>query len=101
MSFVMTIKQFKSQSKTVTHRFKWGELKEGDVMQIVMKPSKKPLGLIRIISIRKQQLNEITQKDVIKEGFPNWTPEQFMENLINHYNISPNLLVNRIEFEYL
>jgi len=59
------------------------------------------LGLIRIISTRWEPLNAITQDDVIREGLPDWTPDQFIKMLVNHYRISPDKPVNRIEFKHV
>lgn len=39
--------------------------------------------------------------DVVREGFPEWTPEQFVAMLVEHYGVSPSATVNRIQFEYL
>lgn len=108
MSFAMTTEQFNDKSKTVTRRFGWWFLKPGDVICGVekgmgLKPGEKVkrLGLIEIVSVRKEPLNRITQSDVIAEGFPDWSPEQFIDMLVTHYKVKPEALVNRIEFKYL
>lgn len=108
ISFAMTTEQVKAQTKDVTRRFGWWFLKEGDVLNCV----EKSMGLqrgekinhlckIRIVSTRKEPLNAITQDDVIREGFPDWTPKQFIQMLVDHYKIDPSKECNRIEFEYL
>lgn len=108
MSFALTAEQFKARTKTVTRRFGWWFLKPGDVVRGVekamgLKPGEKirPLGAIRIISTRPEPLNAITHEDVIKEGFPEWTPDQFVQMLVDHYGVPPDKTVNRIEFEYI
>lgn len=108
MSFSLTIKQFKARTKTVTRRFGWYFLKPGDVVRGVekamgLKPGEKikPLGMIRIVSVRTEPLNDITPDDVVREGFPEWTPEQFVAMLVEHYSVSPTVMVNRIQFKYL
>ncbi len=108
MSFALTTEQFKARTKTVTRRFGWWFLKPGDVVRGVekamgLKPGEKikPLGMIRVCSTRSEPLDAITQDDVVREGFPNWTPEQFVSMLVEHYGVSPTAKVNRIEFEYL
>ena len=108
MSFAMTTDQFRTQTKTVTRRFGWWFLKPGDIVRGVEKAMGlqkgdkiKPLGMIRIVSTRPEPLNAITQDDVIREGFPNWTPEQFVQMLVDHYRVDPTAIVNRIQFEYL
>ena len=108
MSFAMTTDQIKAQTKTVTRRFGWWFLEPGDEVRGVEKAMGlkrgekiKPLAMVRIISTRAEPLNAITQADVIKEGFPDWTPEQFVQMLVDHYKVNPTETVNRIEFEYL
>jgi len=108
MSFSMTTEQIKCRIKTVTRRFGWWFLKPGDQIRAVKKAmglkkgeKVEPLAMIRIISTRAEPLNSITKEDVIKEGFPSWTSEKFVEMLVDHYKIEPNTTVNRIEFEYL
>lgn len=61
----------------------------------------KPLGMIRVITTRAEPFDTITQEDVVREGFPEWTPEQFVAMLVDHYGVSPCDDVNRIEFEYV
>ncbi len=108
MSFAMTTDQFKAKTKTVTRRLGWCFLKPGDIINGVKKAmglkkgeKVESLGLIKIISTRKESLNEISQIDVIKEGFPHWTPDDFIQMICNHYNVKPDVLINRIVFEYL
>ena len=108
MSFAMTTSQIKNRSKTVTRRFGWYFLKAGDIVNAVEKSMGlkkgekiKRIAQIRIINVRKEPLNSITQEDVVKEGFPDWTPQQFVDMLVNHYKVNPKSLVNRIEFEYI
>lgn len=108
MSFSMTTAQFRARTKTVTRRFGWWFLKPGDVVMGVEKAmglkkgeSIERLGTIRIVSVRPEPMNSITKDDVILEGFPEWTPDQFVSMLVRHYGIHPESIVNRIEFEYL
>ncbi|MEJ1422231.1 MAG: ASCH domain-containing protein [Candidatus Sedimenticola sp. (ex Thyasira tokunagai)] len=104
----MTTDQVKAQTKDVTRRFGWWFLKPGDVVRGVEKAmglkkgeKLKQLAMVRIVSTRPEPLNAITQEDVIREGFPDWTPSQFIQMLVDHYKIDPAKTVNRIEFEYL
>ncbi len=108
MSFAMTTEQFRQRTKTVTRRFGWRFLRPGDEVRGVekamgLKKGEKiqALGMIRILSTREEPLNEITQDDVIREGFPGWTPERFITMLVDHYRVDPTSKVNRIEFEYI
>lgn len=108
MSFAMTTDQFKNRTKDVTRRFGWWFLKPGDEVLGVEKAmglkkgeKVKPLGMIRIISTRPVPLNAITPDDVVREGFPGWTPEQFVKMLVSHYRVKEDQIINRIEFEYI
>lgn len=108
ISFALTTPQFIARTKTVTRRFGWWNLKPGQILCGVekamgLKPGEKikRLGLIEIVSTRVEPLNAIDQQDVIKEGFPGWTPPQFVEMLVKHYGCEPDKLINRIEYRYL
>lgn len=109
MSFALTTDQFKDQSKTVTRRFGWYFLKPGDVVCGVEKAMGlkkgekiKRLGLIEITAINTEPLSAITQDDCIREGFPNKTPDQFVDFIQRHYNIiDKDKPINRIEFKYI
>ncbi|MEH6474438.1 MAG: hypothetical protein V7727_02060 [Sneathiella sp.] len=108
MSFMMTVDQFKNRSKTVTRRFGWEFLKPGDIVCGVAKAMglKKGekinrLGYIKILNVRTERLHDITQDDVIKEGFPHWTPEDFIDLLTSHYTVTDDSIVRRIEFEHV
>lgn len=111
MSFALTTEQVMNQSKTVTRRFGWWNLKPWDLVQ----PVKKSMGLkkgeqieklgppLRVLNTRVEPLAAIRNQpeDVAKEGFPNWTVDQFLDMLNRHYGrLDPNKLTNRIEFEY-
>lgn len=109
MSFALTTEQVKNQSKFVTRRFGWWFLKPGDIVQ----PVEKAMGLkkgeqivkvgcpIEIVTAYGEPLNDISQSDVILEGFPDWTPEQFVNFLVKKYGCQPYNVINRIAFKYL
>ena len=73
----MTTRQFLNQSKTVTRRLGWWDLKPGDVLCGVKKgmglrkgEEKKRLGLIKVTSVRRERLESVTAVDVTNEGYP-------------------------------
>lgn len=108
MSFSLTTPQIEAKTKTVTRRLGWDKLKLGETLmacekcQGLGKGGKiRRLGMIRVIGFRKEYLAEITEADVVKEGFPDWTSAQFIEFFCEHNHCSPATVVNRIEFEYL
>lgn len=106
MSFFMTTQQFISGTKDVTRRFGWWNLKPGDRINAVEKAMglkkgerTRALGVIEIVSTRKEPLKDITQDDCRREGFPDFSPEQFVDFLAKHYGVSPDAVINRIEFK--
>ena len=108
MSFSMTTDAIRNRTKTVTRRFGWHFLKEGDVLWAVEKAQGLKKGervnklcLIQVVSVREEPLNAITQEDCVREGFPHFTPQQFVDMLTEHYHCEPDALVRRIEFRYL
>jgi hypothetical protein len=108
ISFALTTPQFLAKTKTVTRRFGWWSLKPETVLCGVEKAmglkkgeAVKKLGLIEVVSVRSEPLQAITAEDVIKEGFPHWTTNEFIDFLVKHYRIKPNKIVNRIEFKYM
>jgi hypothetical protein len=109
ISFALTTTQVLEQTKTVTRRLGWATLKPGDRLQPIekamglQKGSKQRLlnGPIEIISVRKEPIDAITQTDVIAEGFPEWSPQQFVDFLCQKHSVKPDTIVNRIEFKYI
>jgi len=108
MSFAMTTDQVRNRTKTVTRRFGWWFLEPGDVVNAVEKAmglkkgeKVKRLCQIGIVSAWSEPLNAITPDDVIREGFPGMSPDEFVAMLIKHYRCQPAEPCNRIEFEYL
>ena len=108
MSFAMTTEQFKAKKKTVTRRVGWKNLKPGDVLmgcekcQGIKKGGLVRLGLIRVVSVRVEELREITDADVEREGFPGKDRAWFCEFFEKHMGIASwEIKVNRIEFEYV
>lgn len=106
MSFALTKEQFLSGEKDVTRRLGWLFLKPGDVVMAVekgmgLKPGEKVkrLGQITVTSTRLEPLDAITQEDVIREGFPLFTPDDFVRFIVGHYKLkSRSATINRIEF---
>lgn len=110
MSFALTTKQFKARTKRVTRRLGWDYLQPGDLlwgvekaMGLSLKKGEKinRLGLIEVTSAFPEPLNTITQEDVALEGFPDWTPKQFVNFFCDHNKIEPETIVNRIDYDYI
>jgi len=109
MSFFLTQEQILSCSKTVTRRNGWKFLKSGDEIQpIVMgqglKKGEKVQKIgspIKVLSVRTESLDAIDQKDVVREGFPDMTPDDFIEMYMKANKCSRDHPVQRIEFVYI
>ena len=109
MSFFETQEQVLSQKKTVTRRQGWKNLKVGDLIQPIEKGmglkrgEKQKLvgGLIRVVKVSREPINAITQGDCAREGFPQMSPEGFVDFYCGFNKCKPTELCTRIEFEYL
>lgn len=105
MSFGLTERAFVLGQKDVTRRLGWIDAREGDVYVAVRKCMGIPrggrqekLGLIRVLAIRRERLDTITAEDVRREGFPDWTPEDFVEFFCKANKCEPTTIVTRIAF---
>jgi hypothetical protein len=114
MSYALTTPQAYAQLKTVTRRLGWWTLKPDSLVQQV----KKGMGLkkgekiekihvIRIKEAAPELLSRLIEdpqygrQDVIREGFPWMSPEQFVEFFCkSHKGCTPHTEVNRIAFSY-
>lgn len=109
ISFCLTKKQIRDKSKTVTRRLGWLFLKPGDILkaceqcQGIKKGELVVLCLIEVVNVSRERLGDITQDEVIKEGFPEMTPGEFVVFFIDHMRPvdGPDEIVTRIEFKYL
>ncbi len=109
ISFALTTNQVLAKTKTVTRRMGWNTLKAGDRLQPIykgmgLKRGEKPKflnGPIEVVSVRKEPIEAITQSDVIAEGFPDWTPQDFIDFLCKKHSVKPSQIVTRIEFRYV
>ncbi len=109
MSFALTEEQVMSDepdAKDVTRRLGWEFLKPGDLVQAVRKSQGIPKGgkvhklrVLRIKSVRREPLDEITPHDVVREGFQNLNKWQFVDMFCEANNCNPNEIITRIEFE--
>lgn len=109
MSFALTTEQVKNQTKTVTRRNGWKDLKKGEIIQPVVKcmglkkgEKQELIGCpIRVKSISVQRLYQISFEDVRHEGFPQLSQEGFIEMYSKANKCDRNQKLHRIEFEYL
>lgn len=114
MSFALTTNQFRNRTKRVTRRLKWLNLKAGDIVQGVvkcmgLKPGEKieRLGLIRIISVRREPLDlmetdlEYGKSEAALEGFPELSGPEFVAMFSKGMRVPHSTEITRIEYEYL
>jgi hypothetical protein len=108
MSFALTAEQFKNKTKTVTRRFGWLFVQPGDILCGVEKcmgfkkgEKMKRLGMIKVVSVRREPLHEITKEDCTKEGFPEMEPEGFIAMFCTFSRCSRNDTVTRIEYQHI
>lgn len=106
ISFSMTEEQFLDGSKTVTRRRGWRDLVAGDRLTAVRKAmglkkgeKQHVLGDIEVVAAWQERLDTITQEDVVREGFPEMTPVEFVGMFCSHMRpYRPEWDVTRIEF---
>tara|TARA_B100001123_G_C14794523_1_gene821828 strand:- start:289 stop:612 length:324 start_codon:yes stop_codon:yes gene_type:complete len=106
---MMTKNQLLSGSKTVTRRLGWKFLKPGDrVMackqcQGLGKGGKiKRYGLIEIEQVWSERLGDITPTEILREGFPNMSVDEFVDYFIaGHKGCKRDTIITRIQFRKL
>lgn len=112
MSFMLTPHQFQDGSKDVTRRMGWKNIKIGAPHVGILKGQglKKGEKITRLgafipIKSRWEPLRrmidepEYGKSEVIREGFPNLSPQDFVKMFCKtHKGCTPETLVNRIQF---
>ena len=97
-----------ARTKTVTRRLKWLDLKAGDTLQgcvkcMGLKPGEKiqKLAVIKVVSVRREKLCDITDEECVLEGFPDMDASDFIVMFCDHMGVGAQTEVTRIEFKYL
>jgi len=111
---MVTMEQYRKRSKTVTRRLGWRFARVGDVVNGCEKCQglKKGehvvvMGQHRFVDLRWETLRrmidepEYGRREVVKEGFPDLSPREFVEMFCKLNRCTPDTLVHRMEFEYL
>lgn len=109
MSVAMTTDAVIERRKTVTRRKGWLFLKPGDRLTLCRKvQGRKPgqpierLAEVEVVSVRREQLHEITREDVALEGFPGMNRVDFVcRFFLDPQKMRETDLVTRIEWRYL
>ncbi|MEL6109853.1 MAG: ASCH domain-containing protein [Planctomycetota bacterium] len=108
ISFALTTEQFRNRTKRVTRRLGWKFLKGGEHLMGCEKcqglkkgQTVNRLGEIVVEDARREPLNAIDQDDVIAEGFPDMTPDEFVEMFCRHNRCAPDEEITRIAYDYV
>lgn len=116
MSFALTTEQIRNQTKTVTRRTGWAFLKPGDLVQPVVKGQgirkgervEKIGNPIRVVNVSREWMSDFRGRsdavmECVREGLPLLSPSAFYVMFRKHHAdpSADDLLVTRIEFEYL
>ncbi|MCK5640641.1 MAG: hypothetical protein KAJ19_07585 [Gammaproteobacteria bacterium] len=109
MSFALTTEQVRNQTKTVTRRQGWANLKPGILLQPVVKGMglkkgekvEKIGGLIRVLSVRREMIWPISSFDLVREGFPEMSRDDFVRMYCTANKVLASDYCHRIEFEYV
>lgn len=123
MSFFLTQKQIRARAKTVTRRLGWAKLKPGERFCAIVKGqglkkgekvkrlavlecvsnTPEPLGQIITAPWRyvKKSLRANPEHEANREGFPEMTAVEFVLMFCRHMKVTPDRVVNRIEFRYV
>ena len=108
MSVSLTEDAVRARRKTVTRRTGWWMLRVGDELELCRKVMGRRTGepLVRIcqvdvIGVRRERLCEITDADLIAEGFPEFDVEDFVRFFCEtHKGCTPDTEITRIEWRY-
>lgn len=116
ISFKLTTDQIRNRTKTVTRRLGWKTLTNRTLLQACvkcqgLKPGERVerLCMIRVVSVTLERLTHLlcvysrkkAKLEVVKEGFPDLTPREFVAMFCREMKCDPEQEVTRIEFEYV
>ncbi|HEY0983545.1 ASCH domain-containing protein [Schlesneria sp.] len=108
ISCALTRPQIDDGTKTETRRLGWRFVEAGMCLQFVnkcmgFKRGEKPVKIrqVKVIETRREPLNAIDQEAVIREGFPDLSPAQFVEMFCKNMRCKPTDEVTVIRFRYL
>lgn len=119
MSVSLTEDAVVARTKTVTRRLGWTMLRTGDRITLCRKVmgrrrrdgSVEPLvrlAEVQVYDVRREPLDDLItgntdygHREVMAEGFPQMTPEEFIAFFTSHMGCKPDHLVTRIEWRYL
>ncbi len=112
ISVALTEAAVADRSKTVTRRIGWRHVAVGDRLTLCRKVMGRRrqdgfveplvrLAEVQVVDVRREPLNAITATDVALEGFPDWTPSEFVAFFCKSMRCEQWTEVTRIEWRYL
>lgn len=117
MAVSITLDAVRARQKTVTRRHfdTWESLKPGDQLTLIEKGMGLPKGAkqvvvaqVEVVDVGVEPLYQITDEDVIAEGFPDMTASEFCEMWVESHHLNFHsqehamaYCVRRIEWRYL
>jgi len=108
ISFSATTPQMRYGLKDVTRRVGWSELVKDQLLLAVEKAQGLrrgdhvvPIGVIKVLSVRTEQVADVKTQDIIREGFPDLSVPKFVRFFCKMNKIKPRDYINRIEFTRL
>ncbi|WGI36196.1 hypothetical protein QDT91_29715 (plasmid) [Mycolicibacterium aubagnense] len=107
MSVALTAQAVRDRVKTQTRRHGWHRLHPGDQLALcpkyrgVRRENRELITIVDVLSVRQEPLRAITPSDVVAEGFPDWTPTEFIAFFCRtHRGVDPDTEITRIEWSY-
>ena len=108
ISFSLTESRVRDRSKTVTRRSGWRLLRPGERLNACVKCMGLKKGekiqkicVIEVVSAIQVRLSDIDENDCIREGFPDMSPQEFVDFFCKEMKCKPEAIVTRIEFKYV
>lgn len=108
MSVSLTEAAVVARRKTVTRRLGWRFAKPGDRITLCRKVmGRKPgeplvrIAEVELVEVRRERLDSIDRRDLVREGFVGWSPDLFVEYFCRKMRVAPDTIVTRIRWRYV
>lgn len=112
MSVSLTEDAVVARRKTVTRRLGWWTAKPGDRITLCRKVMGRKrrdgtveplvrLAEVEVVSVRREELQSITDADLVREGFAGWDALDWIHWFCEEMRCTPQTVVTRIEWRYL
>lgn len=108
MSVAKTTGAVRARHKTVTRRLGWRFLKVGEPLTLCAKVQGRRKGEpldrlaeVAVISVRRERLEQVTDADLVLEGFEYWDVFDWISWFCEEMRCTPQTEVTRIEWRYL